>query len=190
MATSAQDATTQELIKRLEAKAPQHDIDIVDVEVVGAKGAPIVRVRIDHLDEEAPGISLDEVTAQTEWISEVLDEVDPFPGAYTLEVSSPGLARPLRRPHDYERFAGEDVSVSARIDGERHHITGRLEGINAEGKVVVVSENGTQELALDEIVSCHIKPDFGPKPKPGKGPKKKANGQKPGNAQTGSHESN
>lgn len=182
-----EDSVAQELIQRLEAIAPQHDIDIVDVEVVGAQSSPIIRVRIDHLDEDAPGISLDEVTAQTEWISEALDEADPFPGAYTLEVSSPGLSRPLRRPHDYERFAGEEVSLSARKDGKRHHVTGRLKGLSPEGKVVVASDEGTQEFALEEIASCHLKPDFGPKPKPGKqGGRKNATNQ----GQSKAHESN
>lgn len=190
MAASDQATVEQELIQRLEAIAPEHDIDIVDVEVVGAKEAPIVRVRIDHLDEEVPGISLDEVTAQTEWISAVFDEADPFPGAYTLEVSSPGLSRPLRRPHDFERFAGEDVSISSRENGQRHHITGRLEGLNEEGKVVVTTDDGTRELALEEIDSCHLKPNFGPKPKPGKGPKKQGNRGNASKNHNGTHESN
>ncbi|MGN0055103.1 MAG: ribosome maturation factor RimP [Atopobiaceae bacterium] len=172
MATPEQLSVAQALLATLEEQAAQHDIDIVDVEVVGAKSSPVVRVRIDHADESAPGISLDEVTAQTQWISEALDAADPFPGAYTLEVSSPGLARPLRRPHDFERFAGQDVSLSVRSEEGRHHVTGRLDGYR-DGKVVVTSQDGTHEYPLDQINSCNIKPklDFGPKPKPGKASK-------------------
>lgn len=82
------------IIAALEAKAQEHGIDIVDVEVVGATKNPCVRVRIDHADEQAPAITLDEVTVETGWISDAIDELDPFPAAFTLEVSSPGLDRP------------------------------------------------------------------------------------------------
>ena len=99
----------RELLAALEAAAPEHGIDVVDVEVVGASKAPVVRVRLDHADESLPTITLDEVTAQSDWVNAVIDEKDPFPGSYTLEISSPGLSRPLRRAHDFERFAGEDV---------------------------------------------------------------------------------
>ena len=174
MATPDQLSVAKALLARLEEVAGQHDVDIVDVEVVGSQRAPIVRVRIDHADESLPGISLDEVTEQTEWISQALDEADPFPGAYTLEVSSPGIARPLRRPHDFERFAGENVSLSVRTEEGKHHVTGTLEGFK-DGHVVVTTEDGqTQEFSLDQVNSCSLKPqlDFGNKPKPGRGPKK------------------
>lgn len=105
-------AQEQDIIDALEKAAPAHAIDIVDVSVEGAKTAPIVCIRIDHADEDAEPITLDEVTAQGGWINEVVDELDPFPGAYTLEISSPGMSRPLRRPHDFERFAGETVRSS------------------------------------------------------------------------------
>ena len=102
----------QEIIDALEPAAAERGIDVVDVEVVGATKAPCVRVRIDHADESLPTITLDEVTEETEWISAALDELDPIPSSFTLEVSSPGMARPLRRQRDFERFAGETVSLS------------------------------------------------------------------------------
>ena len=68
---------------------------------VGATKAPTVRVRIDWLDESRDPITLDDVSAQTGWVSDAIDELDPFPGSFTLEVSSPGLARPLRRARDF-----------------------------------------------------------------------------------------
>ena len=95
------------LVDALERVAADHGADIVDVEVVGASKAPCVRVRVDHADEPAGPITLDEVAAHTGWVNEVVEQIDPFPGAYTVEVSSPGLDRPLRRPRDFERFAGD-----------------------------------------------------------------------------------
>lgn len=149
----------QQIIDALEPIAAGRGIDVVDVEVVGASKAPCVRVRIDHADEDAPTISLDEVTAETAWISDALDELDPIPSSFTLEVSSPGMARPLRKPRDFARFAGQTVQVSL-IPGEgRRRYTGTLLGI--EGDVVSLECDGERvELPLDDIRKCTIKPDF------------------------------
>lgn len=150
----------QTIIDALEPLAAGRGVDVVDVEVVGASKAPCVRVRIDHADEEAPTISLDEVARETEWISEALDELDPIPSSYTLEVSSPGMSRPLRKPRDFERFSGQTVQVSL-VPGEgRRRYTGELLGI--EGAAVALACDGERvELALDQIKKCTIKPDFG-----------------------------
>ena len=149
----------RELLAALEAAAPEHGIDVVDVEVVGASKAPVVRVRLDHADESLPTITLDEVTAQSDWVNAVIDEKDPFPGSYTLEISSPGLSRPLRRAHDFERFAGEDVSLNP-IDREgRRHYTGTLKGL-VDGRVVVECDGEEFSFAIDDIKSCKIKPRF------------------------------
>ena len=64
------------LLKALEEAATPRGIDIVDVELAGTRTAPVIRLRIDHLDETLPTITLDEVAAQSEWINEVLDSLD------------------------------------------------------------------------------------------------------------------
>ena len=149
----------QQIIDALEPIAAGRGIDVVDVEVVGASKAPCVRVRIDHADEDAPTISLDEVTAETAWISDALDELDPIPSSFTLEVSSPGMARPLRKPRDFARFAGQTVQVSLTPGEGRRRYTGTLLGI--EGAAVALECDGERvELALDDIRKCTIKPDF------------------------------
>lgn len=147
------------IIAALEAKAREHGIDIVDVEVVGATKNPCVRVRIDHADEQAPTITLDEVTAETGWISDAIDELDPFPAAFTLEVSSPGLDRPLRRERDFVRFAGSDVSLSTTATEGRRKFSGRLEGVE-DGRVVLTCDAEHVEVPLDEVKKCKVKPDF------------------------------
>ena len=78
------DGAEKAVIDALEPLAATHGVDIVDVEVVGATKNPTVRVRIDHADETADTISLDEVSEQTGWISEAIDELDPFPGSFML----------------------------------------------------------------------------------------------------------
>lgn len=147
------------IISALEAKAAEHGIDIVDVEVVGATKNPCVRVRIDHADEDAPTISLDEVTAETGWISEAIDELDPFPAAFTLEVSSPGLDRPLRRERDFARFAGSEVNLSTTATEGRRKFCGTLEGVE-DGSVVLTCDGERVAIALEDVKKCKVKPDF------------------------------
>ena len=149
----------QEIIDALEPLAAERGVDVVDVEVVGATKAPCVRVRIDHADESLPTITLDEVTEETEWISAALDELDPIPSSFTLEVSSPGMARPLRKQRDFERFAGEVVSVSLTPGEGRRRYTGTLLGIEA-GTVALEVDGERVELPFDDIRKCTIKPDF------------------------------
>ena len=149
----------QQIIDALEARAAERGVDVVDVEVVGATKAPCVRVRIDHADESLDTITLDEVTEETEWISETLDELDPIPSSFTLEVSSPGLSRPLRKPRDFERFAGQTVQVSL-VPGEgRRRYTGTLLGIE-DGLVSLEVDGQRVSVSYDDIRKCTIKPDF------------------------------
>ena len=155
----AQTALELQIVDALEAVAADHGIDVVDVEVVGAKRAPIVRVRIDHADEDLPTISLDEVSAQSEWVNQVIDELDPIPDSFMLEISSPGMARPLRKRRDFERFAGQTVQLTTTATEGRRKFTGELGGI--EGDVVRITCDGeTHEIPFETVKTCKIKPSF------------------------------
>ena len=147
------------LVTALEEVSADHGIDVVDVEVAGSSKSPIVRVRLDNADAEKGTISLDDVAAQSPWVNEVIDAVDPFPGSYTLEISSPGLSRPLRKEADFERFAGETVSLNTIAREGRRRYTGTLKGM-LDGKVALECDGELFSFALDEIKNCKIKPSF------------------------------
>ena len=119
--------TTKEasLLAALEPRAIEEGIEIVTIEVVGSRKAPTIRVYIDT----EQGIVFDDIAAAQAWINEILDEIDPFPGAYTLEVSSPGIDRPLRTRGHFEAAVGEQVyaTCSEPVDG-RSRFTGTLLG--------------------------------------------------------------
>ncbi|MBO7673815.1 MAG: ribosome maturation factor RimP [Atopobiaceae bacterium] len=159
MAQASFDDIRATVLQGLEALAANYGVDIVDVEVVGSPNAPTVRVRIDHAEESAPPISLDEVSEHTAWISDYLDEADPIAGHFTLEVSSPGMARPLRKARDFERFAGNDVSLSLKTTQGRRRYTGRLDGYE-DGMARITTDEGTFSFKLEDIRTCTIKPDF------------------------------
>jgi len=176
MALSTQEETRARLLELLEAEADAHEIDIVDVEVVGASKAPTVRVRIDHVAEDADPITLDEVSAETAWISDLIDEADPIEGHYNLEVSSPGLARPLRKRRDFVRFAGENVSLTLNVSEGRRKYTGRLEGME-DDRVRITTDEGEFSFEFGDIRACTIKPSFD---QPGNGARGSKNGKRSG----------
>lgn len=147
------------LLELLEPLAAEHGVDLVDLEVTASRKAPCVRVRIDHSDEGSSAITLDEVAQQTRWISDALDAADPIEGPFTLEVSSPGLDRPLSRPRDFERFAGEQVVIKTTTADGRSRYTGRLKGLDS-GKVVVECDGETFSLDLEDVKSAKLKPTF------------------------------
>ena len=127
----------KQLLELLEANAAAGDVEIVTVEVIGSSRAPVIRV---YIDAEG-GISFKELTESQEWIGQLMDEVDPFPGAYTLEVSSPGIDRPLRTPAHFTRFAGDDAKIRTKspIDGQSN-FKGRI--VSADDESVLLEVDG------------------------------------------------
>jgi ribosome maturation factor RimP len=104
-------------------------LELVDVEV----SPSVVRISID----KPGGIDLDTVAQASHQISELLDEADPLPGRYSLEVSSPGVERPLRTPEQFGRFVGSTVNVKTTpgTEGERR-VQGRLDAAGEQGITV------------------------------------------------------
>jgi len=94
-----------------------------ELEFVPGRGSALLRLYIDSPD----GITVDDCERVSRAVSEVLDAEDPVPGHYTLEVSSPGLDRPLRTPAQFAAYVGEPVYVELvrAIDGQRR-FKGRL----------------------------------------------------------------
>ena len=152
-------AKERSLLEALEGQAAEHDVEIVTVEVVGAKKAPTIRVYIDTPE----GVSFDELSNAQVWINDIMDELDPFPGAYTLEVSSPGIDRPLRTLEHFERFVGETAVIqTAEPQNGRSKWTGALAGVR--GSAVLLSADGIEEeIEIDNIKRARLKGavDFG-----------------------------
>lgn len=142
----------QELLDAFEAGCADNGVEIVTVEVIGSKKAPIIRV---YIDAEG-GISFTELSDAQEWIGKLCDEIDPFPGAYTLEVSSPGIDRPLRTVEHFQRYAGEDVAIRTRAQIEgRMNFKGLLKGVD-DSNVYVEIEGTDYEIPMSEIKRANI----------------------------------
>lgn len=136
--------------------AAEQQLELVDVEYVKERGEYFLRV---YIDKEG-GVGLDDCQGMSEVLSDRLDEVDPIPGSYSLEVSSPGLARPLKKPSDYQRFAGSKVQVRTYgpIDG-RKNWQGTLLGLT-EGAVELDVDGVHVRLPLEMVARAQLVPEF------------------------------
>lgn len=142
----------EKLIEVLEPLADDNGLELVTVEIAGTKKNPILRV---YLDTPEGGINLDQLAAAREWVDTAIDELDPFQGSFVLEVSSPGIDRPLRKASDYERFAGEEVVVYLKPGEAKTKETGVLVGVEDDAVVVEQGEQ-RQRIMLDRIKKANI----------------------------------
>ena len=129
--SAAVEDRVEEIARRLTAGS---ELEVVDVEFV-KEHEQYLRVFID----KESGIGIDDCQALSEKLDEELDREDCVPGAYILEVSSPGLDRVLRKDRDYVREAGKAVEISLYepIDGEKT-IVGKLVGLNEDGSQLLL----------------------------------------------------
>ena len=143
----------QMLLDAMEPRAASEGVEIVTVEIVGSKKAPTIRV---YIDAEG-GVSFDELARTQSWIGDLMDELEPCPGAYMLEVSSPGIDRPLRTAEHFNRFAGQTANVKTRgpIEG-RSSFTGELAGFS-DGAVRLIVEGETVAIPHDQIKRARLK---------------------------------
>jgi len=127
-----------------------HDMgyDLVRVLVMGGSNA-ILQIMAERSDGRA--MSVDDCADISRGVSAILDVEDPVPGRYTLEVSSPGIDRPLVKEADFRRFAGHEAKVETRepIAGRRR-FKGRLEAVD-DGVVRMTTEEGQVGLPIRNI---------------------------------------
>jgi ribosome maturation factor RimP len=126
--------------------------ELVGIEYLSQGRHSVLRVYIDHED----GINVDNCADVSRQVSAVLDVEDPIRGEYTLEVSSPGLDRPLFTAEHYQRYSGSLAEIRLRSpqDGRRK-FKGRLHGVREE-QVVIEVDGQEYSLALDNIEKAHL----------------------------------
>jgi len=140
----------REMAERVAASEGLH---LVDVELKGGNSNALLRVYID----KAAGVSHADCQLVSEQLSAMLDVEDPFPGRYTLEVSSPGLDRKLTKPSDFTYFVGRRARVVLReATGEQKVLEGRLAGFENGRVRLDTGEHGLQELDLANIRKAQL----------------------------------
>lgn len=127
--------------------------ELVRVQLTG-DGRPVLQIMAERTDRAA--MTVEDCADISRALSALLDVEDPISGAYTLEVSSPGIDRPLTRPEDYARFAGFEAKVETRVavDG-RKRWRGILRGLE-DGCVVLEHEQGVARLPVEGVQKARL----------------------------------
>lgn len=153
-----------EVAEQLERRVDELGFELVEIEWAGSARRPILRLRVDRPGETAldSGVTLDDCVTVSRGLEPWLDEHESVPEKYVLEVSSPGVDRPLVRSRDFDRFAGEWVAVKGRdlLAGKARRLEGELLGLAKEGDREVVRlrlpKGEEVEVPRDEIVGAHV----------------------------------
>ena len=164
-------ATELERVRELvEPIVADLDLDLYDIE----RRSKVVRITIDTPPGSDGGISLDALSLATRLISREIDHEDPISSAFTLEVTSPGLERPLRTAAHFQREVGKDITVRlvghAVSDGEARRVDGKLVAADDTTATVLTESGDERTIEIDAVDKARTVFEWGPKPKPGKGP--------------------
>jgi ribosome maturation factor RimP len=149
------DAIIEQVTQIVERAGKPDGIEPVEVQWLGSGSHRLLRIFIDKPD----GVTHADCERISEYVGTVLDAEDVIPGgAYTLEVSSPGLERKLTRPKDYERYVGRKVKVVVREPVEdRKSWEGTLAAFS-EGIIVLEPANGSPvRIPLDKVARANLK---------------------------------
>lgn len=150
------DIRADRLSELLEPGAVALGFELVAIELMGGDGNTVLRVYIDGPE----GITADDCAAVSNQVSGILDVEDPIAGHYTLEVSSPGLDRPLVKPVDFERYIGEEVKVKMALPVlGRRNFKGRLVAVEDDQAVVEV-DNESYDLPFAGMEKARLVPEI------------------------------
>jgi ribosome maturation factor RimP len=148
--------------------AASYGLEIFDVQFRREAAGMVLRVQIDRSGAASTAeesVSVDDCAKVSRDLSAILDVEDVVPVAYTLEVSSPGLDRPLVRPDDYRRFVGRRAKLVMRepVDGQSY-VKGRLRGVEEDDDTPVIlieGDNGSRHrVPFGVITRAHLEVEF------------------------------
>jgi ribosome maturation factor RimP len=146
------DETIRRGWRELEPLLWEQGYELVELELAMFGGRRILRVFID----KEGGITLGDCQAVSQILNPYLDSSDLVEGSYSLEVSSPGFDRPVRKLGDFERFAGERINVKTAMPVEgKKKFKGILKGLK-DGLVVVESEGRVYEIHLENLLRANL----------------------------------
>jgi ribosome maturation factor RimP len=133
------------LTKLIDTEAQAEGLALVRVKMIGGTSDPTLQVMAERPDTRQ--LTLEDCASLSRRLSERLDELDPIEGAYRLEVSSPGIDRPLTRLQDFRDWAGHEarITLAEKLDG-RKIFTGNLVGAEGEEIVIDVANMGAVRL--------------------------------------------
>ena len=147
-----------------ERVARSHGLEVWDIVSRREPHGPVVRVFIDRPGPAATpeeSVSIEDCAEVSREIGTILDVEDPLPFTYTLEVSSPGLDRPLRGADDYRRFAGRLAKIVMRekVDGQGF-FRGKLAGLDGSDVLIEAEDRRTHRVPVAVITRANLEVEF------------------------------
>jgi ribosome maturation factor RimP len=174
---------TQALARRFDEVLGDLGLECLGVEFVSGPGQGTLRVYLDippgSPEAGTREVTLDDCEAASRELSALLDVEDPIPGHYVLEVSSPGLDRPLFTAGHFARVVGQEVKLLLRMPIEgRRRLRGRVLAV-VEERITLEAEGRSWTIDHADVESARVVPDwvalgYAPQPRPGKKPGRKA----------------
>ncbi len=139
----------------IETEAKAEGLALVRVKMMGGTSDPTLQVMAERPDTRQ--LTLDDCARLSRLLSDVLDESDPIEGAYRLEVSSPGIDRPLTRPRDFEDWKGHEARIGLieKKDGRREY-KGILLGLDGDDVLIDVPNLGETRLPRAQVRSAKL----------------------------------
>ncbi|MCQ4163149.1 ribosome maturation factor RimP [Tahibacter harae] len=146
-----------ELIQLINPVVADLGLECLGIEYAPSRGNSLLRIYIDHLERP---ITIEDCEAVSRELSAQFDVNDPIAGRYTLEVSSPGLDRPLFTPAQFARFIGEKAKIALNLPVEgRRRLQGAIRAV--DGDRITIDQDGVDiTIAHDNVQKARIVPDY------------------------------
>ena len=143
------------LSKLVEPIVLKFGLDLVDIELKGSKNNLVAQIFVDA----EGGVLLDDCARLSQAISDELDTHDPIPGKFRLEVSSPGIDRPLRTSRDFQRNRGRSLTLQYKDGNEVSQLEGRITEVD-EHQIEIATQTGKKRIEFENVILGKLKLSF------------------------------
>lgn len=146
-----------ELIEMLSPTVEALKLELLGIEFAQSGSRALLRL---YIDAEGRMVNIEDCETVSREVAAILDVNDPISSNYTLEVSSPGIDRPLFKPEHFARFMGEQAKVNLRLPlNTRRRVQGKI--VKVEGEMITIAEDKAEfEIAFDNIEKARLVPDY------------------------------
>ena len=167
------ESTTAQIWSLTEPIAAELGLEVLDIELAGDDGRRLLRIYLDSPDAER-SVSVADCSKVSRQLGDVLEANEAVAGRYMLEVSSPGVNRPLRKPEHFERVVGGRIKAKlSSADGSKRTLLGKLISLDGNVAHLETDEGGDEQFTLDEVQRANFEFEFEEASRPGQRSKRR-----------------
>ncbi len=162
------ESKTAQIWSLAEPIAAELGLEVLEIELGGGSPSRLLRIYLDSLETDGT-VSIADCEKVSRQMGDVLDAHDTVTGRYMLEVSSPGINRPLRKRAHFERVVGGRIRAKlALAGGKKRTLVGRLVALDEDVVEMMTDEGNTERFSLEEVHRANFEFEFEQAEKPGK----------------------